>query len=241
VLGVPLDATTPEALVERVVARAKSSERSVVAYANVHVLNQAYEDESLRRFLGDADLVYCDGSGVALAARALGMPVGKRLTGADFVWPLMRRLAVEELPVFLLAGEPASIEAAGGRLRTEVPGLRIAGTAHGYQALPEEAELVAAINESGAKILFVGMGTPRQERFVARNRDRIEVPVIWVVGALFDFVSGRLRRGPAWMTGHHLEWLARLLVEPRRLAGRYLVGNPLFVLRLLRERLLKRT
>lgn len=236
VLGVPLDATTPESLVERVVARAKSSERSVVAYANVHVLNRAYADPTLRRFLGDADLVYCDGSGVALAARALGTPVGKRLTGADFVWPLVRRLAAEGIPMFLLAGEQTSLDAAAARLRAEVPGLRIAGTAHGYAALADEEEVVAAINESGAKILFVGMGTPRQERFVARNRDRIEVPVIWVVGALFDFISGRLPRGPAWMTDHHLEWLARVMVEPRRLAARYLVGNPLFVLRVLRER-----
>ncbi len=235
-LGVPLDAATPASLVERVVARAKSSERSVVAYANVHVLNRACTDASLRRFLCDADLVYCDGSGVALAARALGTPVGRRLTGADFVWPLMRRLAAEGIPVFLLAGEPASIEAAAARLRAEVPGLRIAGTAHGYTALADEAELVAAINESGARVLFVGMGTPRQERFVARNRERLEVPVAWVVGALFDFVSGRLPRGPAWMIDHHLEWLARLVAEPRRLAARYLVGNPLFVLRVLRER-----
>jgi N-acetylglucosaminyldiphosphoundecaprenol N-acetyl-beta-D-mannosaminyltransferase len=240
-LGVPLDALSPERLLDRVVACAKGAGQSVIAYANVHVLNLAFSDPALHRFLCDADVVYCDGSGVALAAQALGTPVGRRLTAADFVWPLMRRLADEGIPVFLLAGEAESIDAAAARLRREVPGLRIAGVASGYVAEADEPELVEAINDSGARVLYVGMGSPRQERWVQRNRDRLELPAIWVVGALFDFVSGRLARGPAWMTDHHLEWVARLWVEPRRLAARYLIGNPLFAFRVLRERWRRRS
>ncbi len=236
ILGVPVDPLTPERLLDRAVELAKGSDRRVIAYANAHVLNQAWSDPELRRFLRDADLVYCDGSGVALAARLLGTPLGRRMTAADFVRPLMHRLASEQLPVFVLAGSQGSVEAARAALARDVPGLRLAGVASGYVSPEDETGLLDAVNDSGARVLFVGMGTPLQERWVQRNRDRLRVPLVWVVGALFDFVSGEKRRGPGWLNDHHLEWLARLALEPRRLAARYLLGNPLFLWRVLWER-----
>jgi N-acetylglucosaminyldiphosphoundecaprenol N-acetyl-beta-D-mannosaminyltransferase len=110
------------------------------------------------------------------------------------------------------------------------PGLQIVGTLPGYGA---GAGAVAEINGSSADILLVGMGTPTQEKWIVRYGDQLDAPVIWAVGALFDFVSGKLPRGPRWMTDHGLEWLCRLAAEPRKLWRRYLIGNPLFLLRIM--------
>jgi N-acetylglucosaminyldiphosphoundecaprenol N-acetyl-beta-D-mannosaminyltransferase len=112
------------------------------------------------------------------------------------------------------------------------PGLHIAGTRHGYEA---GTDAVEEINRAAADILLVGMGTPTQEKWIADYQDQLDVPVIWAVGALFDFVSGRIPRGPHWMTEHGLEWLCRLAAEPAKLWRRYLIGNPLFLWRVIRS------
>jgi N-acetylglucosaminyldiphosphoundecaprenol N-acetyl-beta-D-mannosaminyltransferase len=137
------------------------------------------------------------------------------------------------MSIFLLGGEPGSAEEAAARLVAEQPGLKIAGTAPGFDI---GAGTVDVIRAAGPDILLVGMGTPTQERWIEANRQVLDVPVIWAVGAMFDFVSGKIPRGPAWMTDHGLEWLCRLAVEPRKLWRRYVIGNPRFVLRVLAQR-----
>lgn len=206
-----------------------------VAYANVHVLNAAFGDVELRRFLNSVDVCYCDGSGVGLGARLLGGTLPKRMTGADWIWDLAAH-AEGRYRLFWMGSEVGVTQAAALALQARHPRLEIVAD-HGFHAKegPENDALIARINASGAHILLVGMGTPVQERWVAQNRARLTVPVVWVLGATADFVSGRVSRGPAFLFNNQ-EWLARLLIDPKRLWRRYLVGNPVFLLRVLKQR-----
>jgi N-acetylglucosaminyldiphosphoundecaprenol N-acetyl-beta-D-mannosaminyltransferase len=207
-------------------------------YANVHVLNTAYSDLELRRTLNKADLVYCDGAGVALGARLLGHRLPGRMTGADWIEPLSQTCASKNITLYFLGGKPGVAISAAEKLHARYPGLRVVGAHHGYLDDPAVcAAAIASINDAHPHILLVGMGTPIQERWIAAHRHQVDVPVIWAVGALFDFVTGVQPRGPRWMLDHGLEWLYRLCSDPRRLWQRYLVGNPLFILRVLRQRI----
>ena len=130
-------------------------------------------------------------------------------------------------------------EEACEKLAARYPDLRIAGCHHGYFARRsnEEDTLLSQIAQSAPDILFVGFGTPLQEHWVLDTYDRIEAKVVWPIGALVDYLSGRVSRCPQWMQCRGLEWLYRLALEPRRMFGRYVIGNPLFLARVLRERL----
>lgn len=228
-LGVRIDSLRLPELLTYVVEAVRRRARVTVLYVNVHSMNVRHDNASYGDILERADLVYCDGMGVLLGARLVGRPLPERMTGADWIWELCRRAIRENLSLFILAGEPGVADEATAVLRVRFPGLRIVGTAPGYDI---GSEVIDRINRSRPDILLVGMGTPRQERWINNHRSELDVPVVWAVGALFDFVSGRLPRGPAWMTKHGLEWLCRLAVEPRKLWRRYLVGNPRFFLRL---------
>lgn len=209
-----------------------------ISYANVHTLNVAYQDAEYRRILESADLVYCDGGGVVLGARLLGGYLPGRMTGADWIYPLARTCAEEGVSLYFLGSKTGVAEMAARRLQSLYPDLAIVGIHEGYIASSVEKSLrvIAGINQAAPDILLVGMGTPLQEKWIATYRQRIQVPVCWAVGALFDFVAGVVPRAPRWMLDHGMEWLFRLMIEPRRLGQRYMVGNPLFIYRILRQR-----
>jgi N-acetylglucosaminyldiphosphoundecaprenol N-acetyl-beta-D-mannosaminyltransferase len=193
-------------------------------------MNVQYRDRAYRDILASADTVYCDGTGVVLAARLIGQTIPERMTGADWVEDLCRTAVERDLSLYLLGGAPEAVHGAAATLRRRHPGLHIVGEKAGYDVGPS---VVDAINKQRPDILLVGMGTPRQEKWIARYRLALDVPVVWAVGGLFDFVSGRIPRGPRWMTQHGLAWLCRLMVEPHRLWRRYLLGNPRFLWRVL--------
>jgi N-acetylglucosaminyldiphosphoundecaprenol N-acetyl-beta-D-mannosaminyltransferase len=193
-------------------------------------MNVQYRDRAYRDILADADIVYCDGAGVVLAARLTGQTIPERMTGADWIEDLCRTAVERDLSLYLLGGASGSVHGAAAVLRRRYPALRIVGEKDGYHVGPD---MVNEINAQHPDILLVGMGTPRQEKWIAHHRSALDVPVVWAVGGLFDFVSGRIPRGPKCMTQHGLEWLCRLLVEPHRLWRRYLLGNPRFLWRVL--------
>ena len=237
VLGVRVDGVSLQRLIHQVESFATSGRRHSVMYANVHVLNTAYRDADLRRILNQADLVYCDGAGVRLGARLLGHHLPPRMTGADWIKPLCAACAAEEITLYFLGSRPGVAARAAESLRASYSWLHVAGTYHGYLADPAIcAAAIAAVNAARPRILLVGMGTPLQEKWVAAHRHELQAPVVWAVGALFDFVAGVQPRGPRWMLDNGLEWLYRLLSDPRRLWQRYAVGNPLFMLRVLRQK-----
>jgi len=235
VLGVRIDPVDRAALLRAVDGfvddHARDGRTRVVAYANVHVLNTACRDERLRTFLNHADLCYCDGNGVVLGARWLGQHLPERMTGADWIWDLAA-ICEGRRKIFWLGGRPGVAAMAALKLRERFPRLRV-DTEHGFH--DHYGSVVRRVNESGAHVLLVGMGTPVQEHWLSRHLPALRVPVAWVTGATADFVSGAVSRGPAWLHQDY-EWLARLVTEPRRLWKRYLLGNAAFALRVARER-----
>ncbi len=239
VLGVGVDRITAEGL-HAEVTRLVRRRGGIVLNVNAHCLNLLHEDAGLRDFFAAADVVFCDGAGVRLAARMLGDRLPGRITYADWL-PRLAALAEERgFSLFFLGARPGVAEEASARLRRSHPDLKIVGVRHGFfdhrVGSTENEAVVAEINAARPDVLFLGLGMPLQERWLMENHRRLDVGVALTGGAVFDYASGRLRRGPRLLTDNGFEWLARLLVEPRRLWRRYLLGNPLFLARVLAQR-----
>ena len=238
VLGVGVDPLTVEELHAEIGRLVRGKKHGLVLNANAHCLNLCYEDPGLRDFLNGAEVVFCDGAGVMLAARILGRRIPERITYADWAWQLAAFAAAEGLSLYFLGARPGVAQEAARRLKQSYPSLRIVGVRHGYFDHSAENEaVVREINATAPNILLVGLGMPLQERWLMENRHKLDVGVALTGGAVFDYVSGRARRGPRLLVRGGFEWLARLLFEPRRLWRRYLIGNPHFLLRVLRQRL----
>jgi N-acetylglucosaminyldiphosphoundecaprenol N-acetyl-beta-D-mannosaminyltransferase len=241
VLGVKVDVLTVEQLLARMQNLIEHRQRAIVANVNVHALNLTCEVEWLRGFFNRAEVVFCDGAGVALGARLLRQTSLRRITYADWMWQVAEFAELRRFTFFFLGAAPGVAEKAATRLRQRFPSLQIVGAHHGYfdktPASPENISVVQAINTLRPDILLVAFGMPLQERWLNENWGRLEATVALTGGAVFDYISGELQRGPHWMTDNGLEWLFRLMVEPRRLWRRYLIGNPLFLWRVLQQRL----
>jgi N-acetylglucosaminyldiphosphoundecaprenol N-acetyl-beta-D-mannosaminyltransferase len=234
---IPIDLAEPPELLRTISSWASERQTRRVMYVNAHVVNQSRVTPGLSEALRRADLVYCDGYGVRLAARVLKRPVPHRMTGADWIWGLSRLCQLESLPLYLLGSEPPLARHAALRLRREYPGLEVVGAHHGFFDLdsPHNERVIEHIRAHAPRIVLVGMGTPKQELWVDRYARRLDGAVVWTVGALFDYVSGRLPRAPHWLADNGLEWIFRLAIEPQRMWRRYLLGNPVFLGRVLGE------
>jgi exopolysaccharide biosynthesis WecB/TagA/CpsF family protein len=231
ILGIPVAqlrrseaVTTVERLVER-------PEPALVAFANAHTLNVAYADARFAAVLRKADLVLNDGVGLALAARMSSQRFPENLNGSDFSPAVLDLAARRGWSVYLLGARPGVVEQAAEVLATRHPGLRIAGMHHGLFAVEEELSVVESIRQSGADICMVGMGNPLQELFLARYLRLSGVRLGIGVGAFFDFTAEVVPRAPKWANAMGVEWVYRLVQEPKRLWKRYVVGNPLFLAR----------
>ena len=240
-----MDPLTVEGLHAEIRRLVRGGRGGLVLNVNAHCLNLCYEDSALRDSLNGADVVFCDGAGVMLAARMLGRRLPTRITYAAWIWRLASFAAAEGFSLYFLGARPGVAQEAARRLRERYPGLRIVGVRHGYfdhsAGSAENEAVLEEINAAAPDILLVGLGMPLQERWLTQNRQRLEAGVALSGGAVFDYVSRRVRRGPRILTEGGFEWLARLLNEPRRLWRRYLVGNPLFLLRVLRQLLWRTT
>ncbi len=241
ILGVLVTAITISDLHERLRYHIERGQKALVLHANVHCLNIAREQDWYRAFLNSAEIVFCDGAGVQLAAWMLGHRIPLRITYADWMWELGRFAERNGYSLYFLGGRPGVADSAARRLVRRYPGLRILGSHHGYfdksAGSAENQALVGRINALKPDILIVGLGMPLQEKWLKENWESVEASVALTGGAGFDYVSGSLRRAPRWMRRIGLEWLGRLLIEPRRLWRRYLVGNPKFFWRVIRQRM----
>lgn len=211
--------------------------RRRVAFLNAHCANVMARDPDYAQAMRSADAVLPDGIGVELAARMTGKRLTENLNGTDLTPRLLRGAAARGQSVFLFgAGEGVAAKAAA-RLRRDIPGLAVAGTLDGFEDARDDEDVIARINASGADILLVAMGVPKQDRWLARNAGRLQPTLFLGVGALFDFLAGRVRRAPAPVRRARLEWAWRLALEPRRMARRYLLGNATFMARAARQAL----
>jgi N-acetylglucosaminyldiphosphoundecaprenol N-acetyl-beta-D-mannosaminyltransferase len=222
-------------------AMIRSGTRGYVATVNVAVLMMMRVDTRLQRFVDHAALVVADGQPIVSVSRWLSpAPLPERVAGIDLLEALLARAARERYGVYLL-GAPAGVVAeAARRLSARWPGLEVCGSADGYFSEAEAGERARAVARSGAKILIVGMGVPRQEYFIESQWNELGAAVAIGVGGSLDVLSGARMRAPELLQRFHLEWLFRLLQEPRRLWRRYLVTNSQFVCRVLHELLFRR-
>jgi len=236
-MGLPIWALESAELVDLLVDRAALNVPTRVCYVNAHSWNVARRDRGFHDLLTSADVLYADGMSLVWASRLLGRPLPARLSSADYAGDFARACAERDVSVYLLGGAGTVAERAADRLIAEAPGLRVAGVADGYFDPTDGADVVDRINRANPDLLLVGMGSPWQERWSAERRDALNVPVIWCVGALFDYLADVEPRAPRWMSRNGLEWVYRLTVDPRGKAERYLLGNPRFVASLVRTRM----
>jgi len=222
-------AMTLDGLLEYCAAALHTGTQRVLLYSNAHAVVLAEANADFRAALAAADVVFCDGVGVWLAARWLGAPLPARFTPPDWADRLGRLCAAAGRPVFLLGGTAEAVAGAAAVLRRMVPGLDV-HTHHGYfdKAGPENEAVIAQVNAIRPGALLVGFGMPAQELWITAHRARLNASLLLAVGGMFDYLGGAKPRGPRWLTDRGLEWLCRLLSEPRRLWRRYLLGLPRF-------------
>lgn len=235
-LGIDIDRLSRSQLLAAFESALDSSGPIHIAYINVAVSNQASGDPDLASILNSADLVYVDGAGIQLGCRLLGASCPPRNTGADFLGEIFGLCARKGKSVGLLGGTPGAAEKIRKIYTCHYPQLMIKFVCDGFEEFEQSAVWEPALLSQPPDLLLVGMGVPRQERWIRDYGRRFDVRVYWSVGALFEYDSGHLKRCPDWMGRWGLEWLFRLVVEPKRLWQRYLIGNPRFLRRCLSSR-----
>lgn len=238
ILGVGIDVVDYDAAVARIMASAHARRPFAVSALAVHGVMTGALDDVQRFRLNALDLVVPDGQPVRWALRWLHREhLPSRVYGPELMQRICARAAAEEVPIFLYGSRPDVLRALERRLRIRHRGLRIAGRAASRFKRADErenAEVLAEIKAAGPAIVFAGLGCPRQEVFAYENAPVLSMPII-AVGAAFDFHAGLLPQAPRFMQEHGLEWLFRLVMEPRRLWRRYLVLNPLFLWGVVRQ------
>ncbi|MCC7359371.1 MAG: WecB/TagA/CpsF family glycosyltransferase [Anaerolineales bacterium] len=234
-LGVRVTAFDLPAAAAEMQAAVAAGERAYACTCPVYTLMQGHERPEVRAALNGARWVTPDGMPVVWALRRLGARDVGRVYGPDLLLALSALAAQHGTPQFYLGGGPGVAETLAANLQQRFPGLAVAGTAAPpYRELSaaEDAALVEQLNASGAAVVWVGLGSPKQDLWMARFRPRLAAPLLVGVGAAFDFFTGRQRQAPRWAQRSGLEWLFRLVSHPGRLWRRYLIYNPKFVWRL---------
>jgi N-acetylglucosaminyldiphosphoundecaprenol N-acetyl-beta-D-mannosaminyltransferase len=240
VLGVPVDVVDMAGAVALADRAIRSGAENMYALAvNPEKVIALLRDRALAGFYARAGLLVPDGIGVVWAARLLGDVRMTRVTGADLMQELCALAARRSYPVYLYGAKEEVSAAAEIRLRARLPALRVAGRANGYVPAEGMDDLVARINDSGAKLLFVALGSPRQERWIARYSPRLRVNVIQGIGGTLDTIAGNVRRAPRSWQRAHLEWMYRLLDDPRRLRRQSALA--VFAWKVLMEKLASRS
>jgi N-acetylglucosaminyldiphosphoundecaprenol N-acetyl-beta-D-mannosaminyltransferase len=241
VLGCKIDRLDLEATLRRCddLIRERRHVQHVVVNAAKLVMLQ--DDARLREIVAGCELVNADGQAVVWASRLLGDPLPGRVAGIDLMQRLFALAEIQGYGVFILGAKETVLERALDRLRELHPQLRIAGSRNGYFPDSEVESVCAQIRSASADILFVAMPSPRKEFWLAEHGASLGVPFLMGVGGSIDVLAGATRRAPRWMQRAGLEWLYRLMQEPRRLAGRYLTTNTRFTYLVARELLARRT
>lgn len=235
ILGIDISVVDLPGLLRAIDGLAQRNRPAMVNNVNVHACNLAFEQPAFRDVLNASEVVFCDGFGVKLAGWLTGNRLGQRMTPPDWIEELFALCISKSYSVYFLGDESAVVQLFVDKVKATFPGLVVAGCHDGFFELSGEANqtIIETINESGADIIITGMGMPRQELWAWDTKPHLQKGVIIAAGALFRWYTGYEKRAPKWITGCGLEWLARLVSQPRRHFKRYVVGLPLFFLRAL--------
>lgn len=237
IIGTPIDRLTWEVALQQIARWASQRESRYVCICNVHSVVTASQDTAFHRAVNAADMATPDGAPVAWMMRRLGFDQQQRINGPDLMWKYCAEAATRPESVFLYGGTAETLTLLQEKLCAAFPGLKIAGMySPPFRELTAEetAAAIKLINDSGAGTVWVSLGCPKQEKWMAAHRGKIHAVMIGV-GAAFDYHAGTIRRAPLWMQHAGLEWLHRLASEPRRLWKRYLVTNTVFVVMAIRQ------
>lgn len=235
ILGCRLDVLDAQAATDAIVRLAGEDSSAQVVTLGTEMVVQARRDPAFRQVVNDCALSLCDTIGLLTVARRRGADLHERVTGVELLEMLCARAAQEDLPVFLFGGAEGVAADAAAILEVRFPGLRVAGTRNGFFTGDDDAAIVQTIRASGARLLFAGLGSPRQEMWLSRHLRETDCAVGIGVGGSFDVVSGRVKRAPMLWRRLGLEWLYRLLREPRRF--RRQLALPYFVWLIVLDRL----
>jgi N-acetylglucosaminyldiphosphoundecaprenol N-acetyl-beta-D-mannosaminyltransferase len=240
VLGVGISVVSMQTAVREVVRWIEHRERQYVCVTGVHGVMESQRDPELLRIHNESGMTLPDGMPMVWAGRFAGARQMSRVYGPEFMLAVLKLASERGWKSYFYGGAPGTPELVGRRLRGLFPGLRVAGTySPPYRPLTdqEEVEVVDRISSSGVELVWVGLSTPKQERWIAAHVDRLPPPVVLVgVGAAFDLHAGLRRDAPRWMGPLGVHWLYRIAQEPRRLAWRYVVNNPRFAASIVRRR-----
>ena len=237
--GISLVAVTLGEASEWLSIMAQKKETRLIFTANTEAIVLMRSNEEFRNAYSAADYALADGMPLVWFSRLIGDRLPERVTGSDLLPELCRMAEKKSLKVFFLGGTPEVTPKAVENLLKRFPALQVVGIATPWIDLSDgdsvSSGIVESINQSGADILFVGFGAPKQEIWLERNNERLKTGIIVTVGGTFDFLAGKTVRAPLWMQKSGLEWLWRLLHEPKRLWRRYLIGNARFLVIAWRE------
>lgn len=235
-MGLPVRSLPPAKLVDALVRLGmRKDAHSLAAYLNAHVCNLAASDRALRGILASADLLYADGMAVVWANRLVNGRAGSRASAAHFLEAFCWAAAARGLKLAFVGGHKGVARDAAKSLCAAIPSLSIVSTEHGFFDAAGERELRARLRAAQPDVILCGMGSPRQELVAERLRREGIAPLVWCVGALFEYFGSGRPRAPKWMQDIGLEWAFRFAQEPGRLFTRYTFGNAAFALRVARE------
>lgn len=233
VMGIAFDNVTMEEALARARELLTLARAAYVVTPNAEIACEAMHDEDLRALLNGADMVLPDGAGVVLASKILKKPLRQKVAGVDFAAGLLQELSKTGGRLYLLGSKPGVAEQAAQKMLAQNPGLVICGMADGY--FKDEGDVVRRINEAAPDVLFVCLGAPKQEIFMQAHQKELHVHLMVGLGGTLDAFAGTVKRAPKWMIRLNLEWLYRLIKEPKRF--RRMLRLPKYILAVVAERI----
>ena len=233
ILGVNVDMVTISEATDKILDFLGEDRLHCVYTPNSEIIMEAYRNQDFNEILNAADLITADGIGVVYAAKYLKRPIKERAAGYDIAKLLLQKISYTDHKLFLFGGKPGVGDLAKKNMQKDYPGLNIVGVRNGYFTEDEEEEIINEINASGADILFVCLGAPRQEKWIHKNKDKLKVRVAMGVGGSIDVFAGTVQRAPDFFCKTGLEWFYRLMKEPWR--AKRMMDLPRFAMTVVKE------
>ncbi|HHP7240728.1 MAG TPA: WecB/TagA/CpsF family glycosyltransferase [Cyclobacteriaceae bacterium] len=236
--GVKINNLTSDQLNETVKKLVETSaNRALILNVNIHAMNIAHKHQWFKDFLNCSSITFCDGEGVRLAARIMGIFIKEKITYNRWIWNLLKLIQSNGYSIYLMGSKDATIKKAVEKINEDYPGINVAGYRNGFIEDDEDLKAtIKTINDAEPNILLLGMGMPVQEKWLMQNKEKVNFNITLTGGAVFEYIAGNTRMTPNIFYTLKLEWLYRFLQEPRRLFKRYFVGNPIFIFRVLQQK-----